>query len=86
MFCLHSISLPDGLIKANNVVFSFAYFRFSFLDSYVMVNCFKTNCFISFQGITETAFTQCRHPGGGYLTREVTGVCGKPFNTLYPVA
>ena len=23
---------------------------------------------------------------GGYLTREVTGVCGKPLNTLYPVA
>ena len=23
---------------------------------------------------------------GGYLTGEVTGVCGKPLNTLYPVA
>ena len=25
-------------------------------------------------------------PGGGYLTREVTGVCGKALHTLYPVA
>ena len=24
--------------------------------------------------------------GGGYLTREVTGVCGKSLHTLYPVA
>ena len=24
--------------------------------------------------------------GRGYLTKEVTGVCGKPLNTLYPVA
>ena len=24
--------------------------------------------------------------GGGYLTREVTGICGKYLHTLYPVA
>ena len=24
--------------------------------------------------------------GGGYLAREVTGVCGKSLHTLYPVA
>ena len=24
--------------------------------------------------------------GGGFLTREVTGVCGKALHTLYPVA
>ena len=29
---------------------------------------------------------EVRPRGGGYLTREVTGVCGKALHTLYPVA